>query len=102
MYGDLTVRASAEFIPDPRKLIADIEVLAMTLPKSPETLAALKAARNLVVQATKTEYMQTNVDYDILDKHSDYMDFINDKLRTSLGERLIRVVGPIVTTTREE
>lgn len=102
MFGDITVKAQADFIADPRRLVAEIEALAMLLPATQDTRTALKSARSLVLQATQIEHVQMNVDAEIMDKNSDYMDFVNDKLRTALGDRLVRVIGTIVTTTREE
>jgi hypothetical protein len=99
MFGDITVRAQAEIIADPRKLLAEIDALLTTPPQSREDAILLLRVRNLVKDAVQVEYVQTKIDVEGFSRlqEDDYMDFVNDKLRQSLGERLVRVVGPVVT-----
>jgi hypothetical protein len=104
MFGDTTVRAQAEIIADPRKLLAEIDGLSHSRrPQNmSEYLSVMADVRKLIVGATQTEYVQVNVEAGIMDQNSDYIDFVNDKLRTAMGDRLVRVVGPVVTVMREE
>jgi hypothetical protein len=99
MFGDVTVRAQAEIIADPRKLLAAIDALLTTPPKTRVDALTLLRVRNLVKDSIQVEYVQATVDVEGFSRlqEDDYMDFVNDKLRQSLGERLVRVVGPVVT-----
>jgi len=104
MFGDTKVRLSARIIPDPGKLLAEIDALFLTLPRTPEVAQAMLLTKNLVIDSTRVEYVQVVVDRENLERFSgkDHMDYVNEKLRQALSERLIAVVNPVSTQFPDE
>lgn len=103
MFGDVVVRAQAEIIADPRKLLGQIDALLLLPNQTPAITKTVAAIRRLVLEAVQVEYVQTRVDVEgfSASMHEDLMEYTNEQLRHSLGERLVRVVGPVVTRTTD-